>query len=579
METIERKNTSLYELAFDDFKSFVEGIVGLQNQSFHNDIDDDISNPMHKQTVISFPRDHGKSTHISVAYPLWEIAKNHNVRILLISATGAVSEAFLSQIVGHIDRNENYRAFATYIDPQERGVIPRMKNYAKSRENWSGKSIVIDRPELNLKDSTIEAVGVLGSILSKRADIIICDDIVNQVNSATEGQRLKIIDWIYTTIMPVLVPGGKFIYLGNTWHQEDLVAKLMKDPQFQCKKKMPAILSESIHPELWEQWAGIIIDESLSVEDRHIKAEEFYQLNKVAMDEGTKVLWPTRYPYKNLYLKRLSNPYAFARMYQCDPSNRPDQKFKDEWLERAMKRGALLRLQDEKRTGVEMDITTEGVDLAISESSNSDDCVILSLDKVRYGNELYKTGDYILRNIKRGKWTPNQVKENIKWEYENVKPDGIRVETVGYQEAIQKDLDDMGVPVHGYHTGGEKKDPFIGINSIAILFELGKFVLPYDQKDPRTIQLVAQLVSEMRAFPDGHTGDSLMALWFAFSEARDLLGTKPMIPTPSAGVVKDSPDMSDDFVLMEGNKKADQALILEQQYERSNFQNLMRIRR
>ena len=89
---------------------------------------------------------------------------------------------------------------------------------------------------------------------------------------------------------------------------------------------------------------------------------------------------------------------------------------------------------------------------------------------------------------------------------------------MAYQEAIQRDLDDAGIPVRGYHTGGEKKDPLIGINSIAIWAELGKLVLPYNNTDPETIRLVSMLMNEMRAFPDGHTGDSLMALWFAFSE-------------------------------------------------------------
>lgn len=580
METnqpIQLTKADFYTEARDDFKSFVECVIGLDNEPFHNEIDDNMANPLHKKIVISFPRGHGKSTHLSVAYPLWKIAKNHNLRILLISATANVSKSFLTEIIGHVDRNEEYKAFSTFIDPMGKGVVPRMKNYAKMRENWSGDSIVIERETLNLKDPTINAVGLFGSILSKRADIIICDDIVNQTNSATEDQRLKTVDWIYTTVLPVLIPGGVFMYLGNTWHMDDLVARLMKDPQFDYKKRMPAIQSESLHPELWFQWASIILDEAIELAERRMRAEEFYLTNKTMMDEGVKVLWPSRYSYKELYLMRLANPYAFARMYQCDPSNRPNQKFKDEWLDRACKRGEKLRLQLEPRPGFDMQLTTEGIDLAISLETSADDTCKLILDRVKYSNiPGVKVGDIVLRDIDRGKFTPNQVKNKIKDDYEKLRPDGIRVETVAYQEAIQRDLDEMGVPIHGYHTGGEKKDPYIGINSLAIYFELDKVIFPYDQSDPRTIQLVSQLMNEMRAFPDGHTGDSLMAFWFAFSEMRDLMGDRMIVPSFTGNpLLVDPPDLNDPKVLEVENKKADDKLIDFQKEENEVFQSMM----
>lgn len=578
MDEYDVDTEKLYESCADDFALFMRNIIGLKNEPFHDELDDALANPIHKKIVITFPRGHGKSTHISAAYPLWRIAKDHSLRILLISASGGVSKSFLSETIGHIERNEEYQQFARTVDLAHRGVVPKMKNYAKMKENWSGDSIVIERENLNLKDPTINAIGLFGSILSKRADIIICDDIVNQENSATEDQRNKVIDWIYTTIMPVLVPGGTFIYLGNTWHQDDLVARLLKDPQFDYKKKKKAIITDSNHPELWEEWAKVRLDEALPLEERLRLSEEYYQANKVAMDDGVEVMWPSRYLYKDLYLTRLSNPYAFARMYQCDPSDRPDQKFKDEWIDRACKKGEKLRLQYDKRTGFETDITTEGVDLAISEKTHSDDTVLLTIDRVRFSsNPEIHTGDIILRNIRRGKMSPNAVKDAIKEDYEKMQPDGIRVETVGYQEAIQRDLDDMGVPVRGYKTGGEKKDPYIGINSLAIYFELGKVILPFDNSDPHTIMLVSQLINEMRAFPDGHTGDALMAFWFAFSEMRDLMGGRLVVPSTTAShITKESPDISNPEVLKVEEKKADQALILEQQHEMREFARMMR---
>jgi hypothetical protein len=567
----------LFSADRDSFAQFVEHVIGLDNEQFHNDIDDNLGNALHRKIVISFPRGHGKSTHLSVAFPLWLIAKNHNLRILLVSATGQVSKFFMSEIIAHIDRNELYQAFSAYIDPMQKGVVPRMKNYAKIRESWTGDSIVIARDQLNLKDPTINAVGLFGSILARRADVIICDDVVTQENSATEAQRLKVIDWMYTTVIPVLVPGGIFVYLGNTWHMDDLVARLLKDPQFDYRKRMPAIQSESTHPELWDQWAKLMTDEAFEKVERLARSQEFYLKNKVEMDDGVKVLWPSRYNYGWLWMERLSNPYAFARMYQCDPSDRPDQKFKESWLEAAMKKGAKLKLSTSTPTLYTTQIVTEGIDLAISEKDGSDDTARIVLDRVKFSSiDGVNPGDLVVRHIHRGKISPNQVKDLITDDFNNLKPDGIRVESVGYQDAIRRDLDDAGIPVRGYHTGGEKLDPYIGINSLAIYAEQGKLVLPYDQTDPGTIRLIAQLVNEMRAFPDGHTGDSLMALWFAFSEMRDLMGDRLVVPANNGNpLLKDPPDLNDPVVLKEEGDKADMNLSIEQRVAKQQFAEMM----
>lgn len=555
----------------DDFKLFVEGIIGFTNAPFQDEMDDVISNAIYKYVCMAFPRGHGKSSHLSIAYPLWEIAKNHNVRILIVSSTQQIAKSFITEIVGHIEGNEAYKTWAQIIDSQRLGVIPKKRKYKQQEENWAGSSIVINREELRLKDPTINAVGLFGSILSKRADVVIVDDLVNQQNSETEDQRQKIKDWVYTTLMPVLVPGGRFIYLGNTWHHSDLVADFLKDPKFDYRKKLSAIQKESERPDLWDKWAAIILEEGKPIEERKRSANLFYEENVAQMELGVKVLWPERYSYRDLFMIRLSNSYAFERMFQCDPSNRPDQRFQEAWLEQAKYKGRVLKLQEEPRDGLIMDMTASGLDLAISEEELADDTALLTLDRVRIGNGEIRPGDYIVRNIWRGKFTPNQVREEVKRHWAVVRPVGIRVETVGYQEAMKRDLEESGVPVTGYHTGGEKRDSAIGVNSLAILAEQGKLVIPYDVADPRTVRLCSQLVNEMRAYPEGHTGDSLMAMWFALSEIRDQTG-QIVIPRTLAVATKGATiDINDPAQRKVEEKKIDMAQAMEQEAERRMF--------
>jgi hypothetical protein len=559
----------------------MESIIGLPNADFHEDIDKALSDSSNRKIVVTLPRGHGKSTHISVGFPLWLIAKNHNLRILLVSSTSTISKSFMTEIISHIERNEAYQNFAKYAEKSGLGVIPKMKNYRKAQENWSGDSIIIDRQFLNLKDPTIHAVGLFGSILSKRADIIICDDIVNQENSQTEEQRKKVIDWIYTTVMPVLAPGGRFMYLGNTWHQDDLVSHLLKDPQFDFKKKLPAIQSWSERPDLWKEWSAIVTDEELPTDERKLRASAFYQQNEAGLMQGVKLLWPGRFTYAELYLEWLANPYSFARMRQCDPTNRPDQKFRDEWLEAACRKGSKMKLQDMERPEFILDMAASGVDLAIGTEEYNDDTVILTLDKVKHGSGEIKAGDYVVRQIVVGKLSPNETREGIKHVYNHMKPLGIRVESVGYQEAIIRDLEHEVTNIHGYHTGGEKHDPAIGVNSLAIIAEQGKLILPYDLEDRRTIQIISRLMNEMRAFPDGHTGDILMALWFAQSEIRDLSGGRTFVPSAYGSTgkgVETVADIKDPVRRAAEEKKADLTVAqrLERQHELDTFKRMMR---
>ena len=573
-------------LISDKFRIFVRDILGLDNQPFHDEIDDEIAQELSTESagfqmiqrffsVLTFPRDHGKSKHLSVAYPLWRLGKNHNLRILIISRTAGIAESFLSEIVSNIERNDKYKAWARRIDPTGQGVIPRLKAGRKTQEDWSGSSITIDREDVGMKDPTIAATGLFGQILSRRADIILLDDVVDQQNSETEHQRNKVKDWIETTVLPVLVPGGTLIYLGNTWHQDDVVSKFLNDPRFIVQKRQGAILKEAERQDLWQQWGAIMVNITIPPKERFRQAQEFYNAHKADMDKGAEVLWPERYPYSRLYFERLLNPYVFARMYQCDPSNRPNQKIKDEWIQAAMEKGKHLRFQDMPHDKNYLEVSAGGMDLAISQEESADDTALVYLDLVRDGYDGVQSGDYIVRQIHRGHLTPNEQRGYAKtaWAVHGLQT--IRVESVGYQKSLAIDLSEDGVPVTAYHTGGEKMDPEIGVNSLAVIMELGKMVIPSDPTDPRTVMLANQLANEMRAFPDGHTGDALMALWFAFSEIRELVGSRILVPGTQLSTLKDSPPLETPEQRVEGEKKADIALTLEQEAERSEFKRLM----
>ena len=94
-----KRVAEIMRLATENLRIFVPEIIGLHNAQFHNEMDDCLSLELNKKMCIAVARGHGKTSHISVAYPLWEIGKNHNVRILLVSSTADITRRCVTEIV------------------------------------------------------------------------------------------------------------------------------------------------------------------------------------------------------------------------------------------------------------------------------------------------------------------------------------------------------------------------------------------------------------------------------------------------------------------------------------------------
>jgi hypothetical protein len=133
----------------------------------------------------------------------------------------------------------------------------------------------------------------------------------------------------------------------------------------------------------------------------------------------------------------------------------------------------------------------------------------------------------VILNIECGKYSPAHWRKLLVKQFQGFRHDRRVVETVAYQRALLRDMENMNMPLVGYSTGGEKYDPFVGVESLAVLFENGRIVIPSDPTDPRTYTLAQRLVDGLRQFPYGHTDDVVMALWFAYIAMRDLMAEQP----------------------------------------------------
>lgn len=486
----------------------LSSVLGFKNNWHQVEWYSELANQDNKKMVVLAPREHSKSTCFSVVYPLWEILRDRRTRIIIVSNSGSQSESFLRQIVSIIEGNRSLQSVFGNLKPD----IP---------DKWNSREIIVDRTDESLdqpeeKDQTVSTVGTGGAILSKRADIIICDDILNKENTKTPEQRKKVAEWFSDILLPVLVSGGRLIWVSTAFHSKDLSRELLANPLYDFKKIYKAIHSEAERQDLWDKYKEILFSDP---ELGKKLADDFYLKNIEEMIRGAKVLWPDLRDYKNLYDRRIEvGTRSFNLMYQNDPRNEEDTLFKEDWIDQCANDGIrLMQSYDDAADVYDIVARTQGVDLGVKEEIGADETVIFTVGKT-------KQNKLMMMNVTFGNWSPSLTRKNIAQAGRDMKPHIILVESNAYQASLQMDMKELTtLPIKGFQTTSEKYDELLGINGLAVGVENGQWILPSDPSDPRTKAVFEKLKDAMLDYvPGQHTPDILIAMWIAWVAIRNM---------------------------------------------------------
>jgi len=139
-----------------------------------------------------------------------------NTRILIASNKGENADDFLTGIKGHLESNERLLWLFPDIlvrDPQ------------RNAREWTQSAITVTRSRRDLRESTIQTIGVTGELTSKHYDHGVFDDIVGKENSASKAEREKVWDFLMKA-RPLFDPGSTKDYIGTCWHYADTWARL-----------------------------------------------------------------------------------------------------------------------------------------------------------------------------------------------------------------------------------------------------------------------------------------------------------------------------------------------------------------
>jgi hypothetical protein len=176
----------------------------------HYDWDDlvasDVSvTPQGRRVLALAPRDHGKSFFFNKAYPIWKGRFGRKGEIgYIFSANQERAIEMLEVIVQEITTN-----------PKLQFLAPR--NWERT---WSKRRIRLTT------GVEIRARGFGVKVRGGHPHWIIGDDVLSDETITSETVRKKAIDYFFSAVTNMIVPGGEIVLVGTPMHQADLYAEI-----------------------------------------------------------------------------------------------------------------------------------------------------------------------------------------------------------------------------------------------------------------------------------------------------------------------------------------------------------------
>lgn len=221
----------------------------LHYSTFHDELQSFLT--AHPQALVELPRDHGKSSQICGRI-LWELGHNPNLRVKIVCATDAIAAERTRFLRDAIANNERLH-----------WVFPHLK----PGKPWTVEAFTVERTA-KVIGPTVAAFGIGAGSTGTRADLLVCDDIVDVRSLHSHAERERVRDHFTNNLMNLLEPNGRFWGLFTPWHPDDLNAHLKRNPAF-------AHFRRAIGPDLEPIWPAKWPKDRLEARKREIGAASF----------------------------------------------------------------------------------------------------------------------------------------------------------------------------------------------------------------------------------------------------------------------------------------------------------------
>lgn len=387
------------------------------------------------------PPGHGKTNWI-IYYCAWQLGRRPDLHIGYVTNTGDLAKNASMAIRDTIKYSAKHRRVFPDCLPDP------------SKE-WAATSWYLQREQISDKNPSLYAAGVEGSIIGKRFDIVILDDVCDQANQATEYQRDKVREWINQTVFSRLIKkGGIVICIMTRWHEMD-VMKLLKDRGGFQVIHMPSL-------GFWEKWNG----------------------QEIANLTDGEALWPEWITRKNLLKERNSDPKMFDLMYQGLESVEDGEIFNPKYW----------RYYKDPPNSLEIELIIQIIDTAFSADQDSDYTVIATWAITKVGAFLF--------DLIRGRVEFLDLIRLVKMKYQEYHPAALFIEDAGSGKSLVQTLQSTTrMPVEGIPVNNKSK--ISRAHASTGLIKAGKVFLPIDAPWLNTF------VNEHSIFPNGAYDDQV----------------------------------------------------------------------
>jgi predicted phage terminase large subunit-like protein len=388
-----------------------------------------------KHAVVVAFRDSGKSTIMTVSYPIWAIlGKQKKKFVVIFSQTQPQARADLVNVKREFESNELLR-----------------KDYGPLEEEsdeWGTSALML--PRFNARIIAASAEQSIRGIRhgAFRPDLIIADDVEDLNSVKTRAGRNKTYDWFSGDVMPLGDLKTKFITIGNLLHEDSLLMRL--------KEKIEAGVMHGVF--------------------------RSYPL----IDEGGKCMWPGKYPNAESLVDQemtIGNRIAFHREFLLKILPTDEQVVHREWL------GRYDQLPDRNDPISNYRGTYLAVDLAISQKDSADYTAMIAVHVFGWEENMKLYIDPLIVNARLTHLQTlvkiGEVVERLGGKYKVQ----VIVEEVAYQSAVIEQLRSKGFRVEPFPVhGSDKRARLI---SVSHLFQSQKVYFP---NSPQADEIISQVV-------------------------------------------------------------------------------------
>ena len=381
-----------------------------------------------KKSLTLAPRDSGKSTICNYTKIIYEILRNPDIRIGLISNTQTQAEGFLKEIKNHLQSNlKLIEIFGPQVGAK-----------------WDTKEIMVRDRKSTKKDVTVCCIGVGSALIGKHFDMIVMDDGVTEESSRTELQRERQRVWFYQTLRPTLEPHAEMHIIGTRYHYLDLYAHFMGNTEF--------------------DGTGEFRDDFIRVRCLEPKLDE--DGNPEIDENGNEVLlsyFPEKHTVEYLLeCKANMGTILFNAQYQNDTEAMKGVVFKNDYFRYYVDVPKNLKKY-------------QGVDLAVGEKDNANKFAHVTIG-VDDDKNIYILKYYERRNVR-----PKRQTQIIAERFHEDQPLWVGIESNAYQEAKAMDVVDFdgSVTVKKVYSDLDKVTKGWKLSA---LFEAGKVFVSFNHR-------------------------------------------------------------------------------------------------